>query len=204
LIAAGRDLQLSTLHAPAQHCLDDLPAYIDRQIEDAGSAIRAYPHVWWHLLVCRTCSETYRLTLAMIEGERHGQLPPPPRPRRIFLFEIVRLSRHILNSVLAPSPMLGALARGGARRPLIVAEEEDAQGHAITLSVEPQPDGAWRVLIQAVPPPVGHMLLTLGDTSFRSEFNKQGVAVVADVPAPLLLHVDGPDLVVSLDLDANG
>ncbi|MFL5802740.1 MAG: hypothetical protein ACJ8CR_13485 [Roseiflexaceae bacterium] len=187
--------------ATYRHCLDDLPAYIDQGLEDARSAIHTYPHVWWHLLTCGACGETYRLTHAMIEGERLGQLPPLPRPRRIAFPDIVRLSRDILNRLLAPSPMLGMVTRGSARRPIILAEEDHVEGYMITLSVEPQPDGAWRVTIKAVPPAVGHMLLTLGEASFRAAFNIQGVAVVSDVPTPLLLHSDGPDLVVGLDLD---
>jgi hypothetical protein len=184
-----------------RHCLDDLPAYIDYGLEDARAAIRTYPHVWWHLLTCRTCGETYRLTQTMIEGERRGQLPPLPRPRRIALPRIMRLSRDILNRLLAPAPTLGMVARGSGRRPIILAEEDNLQGYAITLSVEPQRDGAWRVIIRAEPPAVGHMLLTLGETSFRTAFDMHGIAVVADVPAPLLLQSDSPDLVVSLALE---
>jgi hypothetical protein len=204
LIAAGNDLPPSTARAAAQHCLDDLPAYIDRRLEDPLSAIRTYPHVWWHLLTCRTCRETYRLTRTMIEGERRGQLAPLPRPGQPAFPALLRLSRRFLNHLLAPSPLLGAVARGSTRRPVILAEEDTDQGYAITLSVEPQPDGAWRVLIRGVPPPQGQLLLTLGEASFRSAFNTQGVAVVADVPAPLLLHADGPDLVVCLAPDADG
>jgi hypothetical protein len=204
LIAAGNDLPPSTVRAAAQHCLDDLAAYIDRRQEDSLSAIRAYPHVWWHLLTCRTCRETYRLTRAMIEGERCGQLTPLPQPSQPAFPDLVRLSRQLLNHLLAPSPLLGAVARGSTRRPIELVEEETAQGYTVTLSVEPQPDGAWRVLIKGVPPPQGHLLLTLGEASFRTEFNTQGVAVVTDVPAPLLLHSDGPDLVVCLTPDAGG
>ncbi len=181
VVATGAELPPSMSRATYRHCLDDLPAYIDQGLEDARSAIHTYPHVWWHLLTCGACGETYRLTHAMIEGERLGQLPPLPRPRRIAFPDIVRLSRHILNRLLAPSPMLGMVTRGSARRPIILAEEDYVEGYMITLSVEPQPDGAWRVTIKAVPPAVGHMLLTL--------------------PTPLLLHSDGPDLVVGLDLD---
>jgi hypothetical protein len=201
LIAAGAELPPPTSRPLYQQCLDDLPAYIEQELEAVSSAIRAYPHVWWHLLICRDCAEVYRLTHAMIEAERDGQLAPVPQLRRITLRNVLRLTRDIINRALIPSPMFGMAPRGGLRRPIVLAEEDNAQGYAITLSIEPQPDGACRVLIRAVPPPVGDMLLTLGDATFRTAFDAHGVAVVAGVPTPLLVDPDGPDLVVGIDLD---
>jgi len=204
LIAARTELPPSTSGTPAQHCLDDLPAYIEQELKDVSSAIRAYPHVWWHLLVCRECAEVYRLTHTMIEAERDGQLAPLPQPRPITFPDIVQLSRDILNHMLRPSPMFGMATRGGSRRPIVLAEDDNVQGYAITLSIEPQPDGACRVMIKAVPPPAGDMLLTLGEATFRTAFDAHGVAVVAGVPTPLLVDLDGPDLVVGIDLDQPG
>jgi hypothetical protein len=201
LIAAGTEPPPSTSIATCRQYLDDLPAYIEQELEDATSALRAYPHIWWHLLTCRECAETYRLTCALVEAERSGQLAPPPQLRRIAFPNIVQLSRHILNRMLAPSPMLGAVTRGCARRQIVLAEENSIQGYAITLSVEPQPDGTWCVMIRAVPPLAGNMVLTLGEARFQTTFDMQGVALVADVPALLLVDPDGPDLVVGLALD---
>src|SRR5262249_17310910 len=117
---------------------------------------------------------------------------------------IMQLSRDIINQALRPSPMFGMATRGGSRRPIVLAEDENAQGYAITLSIEPQGDGACRVMIKAVPPPAGEMLLTLGEATFRTAFDAHGVTVIAGVPPPLLVDPDGPDLVVGIDLDQPG
>jgi hypothetical protein len=201
LIAAARELPPTAFSTTCEKCLEDLPAYIELELEDAMSALRTYPHVWWHLLTCRECAETYRLTRTLVEAERSGQLAAPPRPRQITFPNIVRLGRQILNRVLAPTPIFGLATRGGGGQPIVLAEEDDAQGYAITLSVQPQSDGAWRVLIRAVPPPVGNMVLTLGEATFQTAFDAKGIAVVPNVPAPLLVHPDGPDLVVGIVLD---
>jgi hypothetical protein len=52
-------------------CQDDLAAYIDLE-RDAGSvqAIRAHPHVWWHLLICSDCITTYQIVLDSIQKHR--------------------------------------------------------------------------------------------------------------------------------------
>ena len=201
MVAAATELPPTAFSTTCQKCLDDLPAYIEQELDDATSVLRTYPHVWWHLLTCRECAETYRLTRTLVEATRNGQLAAPPRPRQITFPSIVQLSRQILNLVLAPAPTLGLATRGSRGRPLVLAEDDDAQGYAITLSVQPQSDGTWRVMIRAVPPPIGHMVLTLGEATFQTAFDTQGVAVVPDVPAPLLVHPDGPDLVVGIALD---
>src|ERR671936_761303 len=87
--SSGTDGTTEATHA-------DLPAYIELELEDAMSALRSYPHVWWHLLICRECAETYWLTRTLLEAEWSGQLAALPRPRQITFPNIVRLGREIL------------------------------------------------------------------------------------------------------------
>ena len=76
LIVEVSELPAAMSNTTCQQCLDDLPAYIEQELEDAMSALQAYPHVWWHLLSCGTCAETYLFTGALTKAERSGQLAP--------------------------------------------------------------------------------------------------------------------------------
>jgi hypothetical protein len=57
------------LHAPltvaattCDHCMDDLAASLDMERDEGiAQAIRAYPHVWWHLWICAECALTYEI-----------------------------------------------------------------------------------------------------------------------------------------------
>ena len=203
MIAAATELPAATLGTVCQQCLEDLPAYIGQELEDFASALRLYPHVWWHLLTCRECAETYRLTRTLVEAERDGQLAPPPRPRqfaspKIAVPHIVHLSRQLLNLELPPAPALGTVMRGGGEQPIVVAEEDDVAGCAITLSVHPQADGTWSVLVKADPPIEGSAVLTFGERTFQAAFDGRGIAAVRGVPAALIARTDGPDLVVGI------
>ena len=192
-----------SLGTVCQQCLEDLPAYIEQEFDDPALALRTYPRVWWHLLTCRECAETYRLTRTLVEAERDGQLAPPPRPRqfaspKIAVPHIVHLSRQLLNLVLPPAPALGTVMRGGGEQPIVVAEEDDVAGCAITLSVHPQADGTWSVLVKADPPIEGSAVLTFGERTFQAAFDGRGIAAVRGVPAALIARTDGPDLVVGI------
>src|SRR5262245_41843047 len=61
LITQALNLASTPTAIECQHCLDDLPALIEQEIEDPMQAIRTYPHVWWHTLTCPMCAETYEL-----------------------------------------------------------------------------------------------------------------------------------------------
>ncbi len=52
-----RDAPLTMAETTCNHCMDDLAASLDME-RDVGiaQAIRAYPHVWWHLGICAECA----------------------------------------------------------------------------------------------------------------------------------------------------
>jgi hypothetical protein len=58
-------------------CQYDMAAYIDLEWE-AGTptAVREYPHVWWHTVVCSDCFTTYQMTTVLVAAERQGELMP--------------------------------------------------------------------------------------------------------------------------------
>jgi hypothetical protein len=201
LLIEASGISPESLEVDCQNSLDDLAPFIELETQDTLLAIRSYPHVWWHIWTCEECAANYRLIRALSEAERAGQLTLPPIPRRITLPNVLHLSRQFLNQVLPPIIPLRTAMRGAAGQPLVIAEEDDSYGYAISLRVQPQSDGAWRVMVIAVPPPVGSMVLTLGASTFQTPFDAKGYAVVSDVPPSLLVQHDGPDLVVGIALD---
>jgi hypothetical protein len=111
----------------------------------------------------------------------------------------MHLTRSVLNLALPlPSPMLGA-ARGHSHANAVLAEDNTVAGHFYTLSVQLQSDGAWSIVMTSTPPQQGYFVLTLGESRFRTRFNEQGEAIVADVPAVLLTAPDGPDLISEIE-----
>jgi hypothetical protein len=188
-----------------QRCLDDLPAFIEQEIEDPMQAIRAYPHVWWHTLTCPMCAETYELTRALVAAEQRGEIAAPTladlaasfTPR---LQTFLRLTRQFLNIALPP-PMLARVARGHDEGPAVLSQGDAGAGRQFVLSVQEQPDHAWSVIVAVTPSPGGWLVLTLGQEIFRARFDEHGNAVVADVPAALLVAADGPELVVGIETD---
>ena len=52
--------------ASCAECLADLAAFID-VVRANPSAASEYPAVWWHLWLCPRCSETYQLTLELLD-----------------------------------------------------------------------------------------------------------------------------------------
>ena len=57
-----RDAPLTVVTPTCDHCMDDLAASLDME-RDVGiaQAIRAYPHVWWHLWICEECAMTCQI-----------------------------------------------------------------------------------------------------------------------------------------------
>ncbi|MDQ2998921.1 MAG: hypothetical protein M3R61_17960 [Chloroflexota bacterium] len=187
-------------------CQDQLAAYIDRELE-AGTkaAIQDYPQIWWHLWICLTCAEIYRLTTALAEAMQAGTLPPLPlgrvaaAPRR--MSRSLRLQRTFLNYALpAHTPALGAIRGGRQQDTVLFADDEGS--YPLTLSVQRQPDDNWRVSVRAAMPLAAWLVLTLGDRSFRAHFDSQGEAILNDVPDDLLGATSGPDLVIGIEFDA--
>jgi hypothetical protein len=79
LLADLLDACLPALDVTLEQCQNDLAAYIDLEHDEGlHTAIREYPHVWWHLWTSSDFAETYRLTKALVQAEQDGDLPPFP------------------------------------------------------------------------------------------------------------------------------
>jgi hypothetical protein len=208
LAAAALDMP-----APAtidcRRCLEDLPAFIERDLDDTLAAARIYPQVWWHLWTCPECAETYRLTGTLLEAERLGAIAMPQpavrnRAPAPLLRPLLHLVRDFLALALPPPARLAPATRGLNEGPVVLSGRETEAGGQVVLSVEERPDGDWSVIVAMTPPQTGWLVLTLGDTRFRTRFDAQGDAVVACVPTTLLAGTAGPDLVVELEPDEAG
>jgi hypothetical protein len=190
-----------------QQSARDLAAFIEQEAEEgSAAAIRSQPQIWWHLWTCEACAETYRITRSLMQPEQ----PDLPAAPSMFVPQFgatalrkaaLKLPRYFLHQALAPSPPAMGPTRGSAGLRNVLAENESAEQH-LTVSVQRQTNGEWRVDVSVKPPPVGWLLLTLGPTHFRSHFDVQGDAIIRDVPFSLLTASDGPDLEIDVELDA--
>lgn len=187
---------------PISHaaCQAELAAFIDRERADSAAAVRRFPQIWWHLWTCAECAETYLLTRSLVVAARQQPFVYTPIQRQTpSLSEVVlRLSRSLLNGFFATlSPDWGA-ARGGEAGEEVLAEKTTRSGHQLTVSVAQQPDQRWRVVVAAVPPFDGSLVIGFGATTFSAPFDTEGSATIADIPAALLTDPQGPELVVGL------
>jgi hypothetical protein len=209
LLAAVGPVSLDVTETTCQDCQDDLAAYIDcEQDNGTPAAVRAYPHVWWHLIICPECFTTYQMTRVLLDAERHGELAPlvdvvqpgrstvVPLPR---LLKRLHIPRRFLSRTLAAQPLLGIM-RGAGEEDTVLFDEA-ASGYTMTLSVQKQADARWRVTVGVAPPITGQVVLTFGTTVFRAPFDADGQAVIANVPADLLTGSDGPDMDLSIEPD---
>jgi len=190
-----------------QQSTGDLAAFIEQEAEEgSAAAIRAQPHVWWHLWTCETCAETYEITRSLVRPDQPGIPAVPSMPVSLFAPPTTRkpalkLPRYFLHQALAASlPTMGVM-RGSAGFRSVLAEEESPDQH-LTVTVQRQTNGEWRVDVSVKPPPVGWLVLSLGRAYFRSQFDVQGDAMVRDVPFSLLTASDGPDLEIDVELEA--
>jgi hypothetical protein len=201
-------------------CLNDLPAYIERELEGGEeSAKQTYPDVAWCLAKSQDYRETYHITRAFVQAEQHGELHPfrdlitlepgdiamvihPvfPEPSPLLRptgnpYEIV-LSRDFLNEVLFPTLNLDSfvcgVTRGDESDEMVLIEEETSDHYCVTLSVRSLNDTMWNVVVEIIPPIEGDVSLNLGDRVFPAYFVAPGKAVVSNIPSSLLTAADGP------------
>lgn len=188
------------------HCQNDLAAFIDCEAEvDTSTALQQFPHVWWHLLTCATCTTTYRMTRTLLDAEHQGTLLALPAKQKTgatfpAILMTLRLTRAFLSYALPRSPQMLGAARGALDGMVLIDQDTDAAGN-LSLCVREQPDGCWIVSMTVTPPLDGWLLLTMGEVILRARFNSAGTAIVNDVPASLLTDAHGPDLV--FDIEAN-
>jgi hypothetical protein len=207
LPAAVTSVPMNVTETTCQNCQNDLATYID--IEHAAgisAAVHAYPHVWWHLIICPECFTTYQMTRVLLDAERHGDLTPlvdVVQPGRSTLVPLPRLlkrlhiPRRFLSHTLAAQPLLGIM-RGAGEEDTVLFDEA-ASGYTMTLSVQKQADANWNVMVSVAPPITGQVVLTFGTTMFRAPFDAHGQAVIANVPPDLLTGSDGPDMDLAIE-----
>lgn len=69
--------EVEELDCPA--CEQQLAAFLELELDEGyAAAVQAYPRVAWHLWTCPDCAELGRLTRALLEAQRGGDLPLPP------------------------------------------------------------------------------------------------------------------------------
>lgn len=193
-------LRYDNLYESCDACQHDLAAYVEAEAKGWGT--EAYPHVWWHLWTCGSCAETYRLLRVLIDSEASGEADCLVLPRRQALrisqkLPKIRVPQLALAHALTPHTQLG-VAWGPATDELFLAEEDEGS-HQLSLSVVPQPTDGCTVIVRVTPPLSGLLLLQLGQTLFRTEFDCHGTARVTSIPLTMLTVPGGPDLVVMIE-----
>lgn len=208
VLLAAEIVDLSSL-ATSISCLEcevDLAAFVEQEVEEgSAAAIGTYPHVWWHLWTCEDCMEIYNATRSYLTGDQSLTWTPsvdvvvlPNKPTRT---PKLRLPRHLLHHALASSVVTQLAVRSGASQSYILAEQDESDSH-LTISVQLQVNGEWRVDVVHEPAPVGSLVLTFGTHHFQTRFNAQGRAVIHNIPSALLIGSEGPDLEVDIDFNA--
>jgi hypothetical protein len=196
--------QLATSRA-CEPCLEDLAAFIDLELEDPALAAATYPYVWWHLWICDSCSQTYELTHALQSAQQAGVLQPlrlwlRSAPPAVPVTKRIALTRQML--MLALPPRLGArsVSRGGESGGYVLYDDfaEEPERRQLTIVAQEQADGLWQIVVSAVPPPDGLLVITAGALRFAAPFGPDGRAMIADVSADVLTGPDGPSLEVGI------
>lgn len=84
--------------------------------------------------------------------------------------ECQALRSHVLGLLLpgADEPAYGDQGE-------IVLDEDESGGHSFQLSVHPEPDGTWAIIVALIPPVTGQAVIEIGDALFYAPFNAQGV-----------------------------
>jgi hypothetical protein len=185
-------------------CQADLPAFIDLEAEDPAQAAAAYPHVWWHLWTCQTCSQTYEFTHILLDAQRSGEIPPLRLPhqmaqRAVPIARRVRLTRQALAFALPHRPSMVSVPRGEDDRYVLFDDIEDEPEHRqFTVAVQEKTDGFWQMVVTAIPPPDGLLVLIVGTLRLVAPFDPSGIASLSGIPQEVFILPDGPDLEISI------
>lgn len=188
----------------------DLAAYIDTaRAGGLASAIRTYPHVWWHICICADCAEMYQLTTALVEAEAAEELGPLPIPQsskraKLKLLERFRLSPTSIERALFNRPQLGvqwgADNRTSDKLKKVLIEREISEFH-VTISVWQEADNEWRLLVSLTPATSGQIKLVINNSVFQAQLNQSGNnTVIPHIPADLLEAPLSSDILVEIEV----
>ncbi len=179
-------------------CQDDLAAFIDiERSQGSAAALASYPAVWWHLWTCATCAETYHLTNVLLDAEETGEMTELPlhAPRHP-IYEPVYLSRSFLQQALVGQTILGET--WGEADMLVLVDEERA-GYRLCVSIQPDSIDTWTMMVTVTPAIAGAVIVQCGPATYHAVLSAAGEAVLASLPAAVLLNATGPDIVVTFE-----
>lgn len=188
-------------------CLEDIALFVEcEQREGILKAIHTYPDLWYHLWTCKECAETYHMTHDMVVAEQQGKMPTLStyvRPSSLVkkrIIEIVTLTRDLLTQAFATVTQPQFVAAGSDDSDIVIVDEQTDHG-SVTVSVQPDRTRSWHITVHVIPPPVGCAVVQCSDRYFRATFDEQGEAVFPDIPADILASLDGPDVIVGIEVD---
>jgi hypothetical protein len=186
-------------------CQADLAAFIDLEAENPALAAATYPHVWWHLWTCETCSQTYEFTHILLDGQRSGELAPMRLPKRTArqvmpAIQRVHLPRKMLALALPQRPLARPVFRGADddRYVLFDDTEDEPERRQLTIIVEEQDERFWSMHVTVIPPPNGLIVLTAGTLRLVAPFGPDGTATITNIPSEILLGPDSPDIEIGI------
>jgi hypothetical protein len=114
---------------------------------------------------------------------------------------LVHLTRQYLRLALPVASRHQRALRGDDLGDVVVATRIETDLR-FALSLRYVATGVWQITATVAPPPIGWLLLTIGEELFRARFDAQGNALVPDVPDILLAAQDGPDLDIAIELES--
>lgn len=201
------NIPLSFQQIPCSDCLEDIALFVEcEHKEGILKAIHTYPNLWFHLWTCNECAATYHMTYDMVVAEQHGEMPTlslygqESIPLKKRMIEIVTLTRDLLTQAFATVTQPQFVAAGSDDSDIVIVDEHTDNG-SVTVSV--QPDGArpWHITVNVIPPPVGRAVVQCRDLYVTATFDQYGEAVFPTIPADVLTSLDGPDVVVGIEVD---
>lgn len=161
-------------------CQDDLPAFVDwEQQFGSPEAMRAYPHVWWHLWFCGDCNDTYQNIQLLIQAEQDGLINPlrssARRDNTVLFVPRKGLRRMVQSMVVLGTPWSGA-------PPAQLVAEYHVKGYDLALYIRHAERSTWSLRLVADPVPE-HVTVRFATRSYDARFSVAGEAIV---PAILL------------------
>lgn len=184
-------------------CQADLAAFIDHEAKNPALAAATYPHVWWHLWTCPTCSQTYRFTRTLLDAHQSGELPslrlPKTTTQPARVSHQVRLSRRTLQLALPIRASRSVVMRGSSDRYVIFDDpDREPEKRQFTIIVQEQDDGHWQMIVTKKPPLDGLLVLTSGDLRLVAPFTPDGTAIIDNINSEVLLHPNNPDIEIGI------
>jgi hypothetical protein len=180
-------------------CMADLAAFIELEQASPGEAARTFPAVWWHLWTCADCALTYEIMVAALASAAMPELPaltPAAAPAQAC--PPILLKRQVL-SLLFPEPCVPAPTyRGSEQAEMVVYDAPDEYDQAVTVSLQHQDDGAYRVIVRTDPPHQGRVVLICGGLALQAPFDAGGSATIGNVSACVITSPASPDLDIRL------